>query len=182
MAHATATSIVTVHVGDELVEELLGPGQLEAKRPADGQILLEGLLELVHACAPGQGCATERRASRSTLAYMAVVSRLRWRRTWPTLVDLGEMFEQVNGVPIRAGRHPTRRIGSSKHNAEPIRFVLDVAPAIDHLADSTARARRRHYKRNLHGNNIAGQQPYRMRARESGGRSVAGTHIGTSRT
>src|SRR5579859_7824008 len=81
-------STQAVHVGEELVEELLGPGQLEAERPADGQILLEGLLELVHACAPGQGCATVRRASRSTLAYMAVVSRLRWRRTWPTSVRL----------------------------------------------------------------------------------------------
>ena len=54
--------------GEELSEELLGPGEPEAKGAPNCQVIGEGLTEDVHAASPGQRRAIVRKVSRSTLA------------------------------------------------------------------------------------------------------------------
>ena len=53
---------------DELGEQLALADELEPKRPADRQIVLDVLSERAHAALPGHGITTAASASRSTFA------------------------------------------------------------------------------------------------------------------
>ena len=55
-------------VGDELAEQLLGPGELVAEGAPDRQVAGQCLAQRAHAAPPGQGRASARSASVSALA------------------------------------------------------------------------------------------------------------------
>ena len=57
-----------VHERDEVVEHPLLVGELEPQATADGQVVLDVLLERGHAAAPGHGWTMVASARRSTLA------------------------------------------------------------------------------------------------------------------
>lgn len=70
-----------VQIGHKSGQQPVGVVELVAQRPAQTQILLGVSGQHGHRAAPGQGCATARRAIRSTLAYPQVVPRSDWRST-----------------------------------------------------------------------------------------------------
>ena len=63
-----AVGPVRLQVADEVGEQQPGAGQLEADRPADGEVVVELGAQVAHDAAPGQGRASVRNRSRSTLA------------------------------------------------------------------------------------------------------------------
>lgn len=65
----------TFQKGDEPWEQPRRVGQIVPQRAAQPQIVIQMLFERGHRVVPGQGCATDRSDSRSTLAYSAVVAR-----------------------------------------------------------------------------------------------------------
>ncbi len=59
---------VAVEKGDEIWQQTPGALELAADAATQGEILVEGPVKSAHRHSPGQGCASRRRAARSTLA------------------------------------------------------------------------------------------------------------------
>ena len=60
--------VVSLEVADEVRQQRGRALELEAQGAADLEILVDGVAQGAHATPPGQGCASSRNATRSTLA------------------------------------------------------------------------------------------------------------------
>lgn len=63
-----------VEVVDKALEHTVVAAEFKSERPSNLQVLLSVSMQPVHDCSPGQGRATSARASKSSLAYTAVVN------------------------------------------------------------------------------------------------------------
>lgn len=80
-----------LQVGDEVAQQMVMVRELGAERPADHEVVLRCSAELAHRTPPGQGWASARSATRSTLAYTAVAAPLDCRSACPTSASVAPL-------------------------------------------------------------------------------------------